>query len=121
MELKVRLANQRLVTISDCLKDVDITFEGKSTRTNVWLHDDSPMDDLSLGKTAMFELGFGLSGLSGKSIWTTPDPLAVDPTDKEEMSSFFSRKRAGNSSGDQLNESIARVSAPCSDSDGTIQ
>ncbi len=61
----------------------------------------------------MFELGFSLSGPSGKSIWTTPDPLAADPTVREEMSSFFSRRRTGNGSRDQPDESIARVSAPC--------
>ncbi len=37
----------------------------------------------------------------------------MDPTVKEEMHSFFTRRQAGNSSGDQPDESIARVSAPC--------
>ncbi len=98
------------VTISDCLKDVDITFQGNSIKTNVWIHDDSPTEDLSLGKDVLYELGCSLRDPSGKSIWTTPDVLAADPAVLEEMSQFFKRERKGDGSGGDPDEPTARVS-----------
>ncbi len=79
MSAHLCLADRTQVTISDCLKDVDITFQGNGIKTNVWIHDDSPMEDLSLGKDVLYELGCSLCNPSGKSIWTTPAALAADP------------------------------------------
>ncbi len=47
--LTVHLANQQRVTITDCLKGVDVEFQGHCIKTDLWIHDDSDTEDISLG------------------------------------------------------------------------
>ncbi len=77
--LTVRLANQQRVTIIDCLKGVDVEFQGRCIKTDLWIHDDSDTEGISLGKSSMQQLGFGLTNPSGQNLWTQKDPRRSVP------------------------------------------
>ncbi len=102
-------ANQSRVTITECLKDVDIEFQGHWIQTDLWIHDDSDTEDISLGKDAMQWLGFALTDPMGQNMWTTKDPLQDDPQVAALMTQLFGRQVSnggthGKSSSSEPNE-----------------
>ncbi len=74
-----------MVTIEDCLKDVEIEYAGKHIKTNVWIHDDLPTEDLTLGKIAMHHLGLALNDPKGQNVWTVADSKQDDEKLMAEM------------------------------------
>ncbi len=71
--------------IEDCLKDVEIEYAGKRIKTNVWIHDNSPTEDLTLAKIAMHHLRFVLNDLKGRNVWTVADSKQDDEQLMDEM------------------------------------
>ncbi len=104
------MADQRKITIEDCLKGVEIEYARKCIKTNVWIHDDSPTEDLSLGKIAMHELGFVLNDPKGRNIWTMADKEQEDAQLMEEMSEFYRRKSPKSGLKPKIEDHIAQVS-----------
>ncbi len=44
--LNVRLADQRQMTINNCLTGVLVEYEGQTIKIDVWIQEDSPTEDL---------------------------------------------------------------------------
>ncbi len=61
--------------LTKCLIGVDIEYDGYWVKTDLWVHDDSDTEDISLGKPSMGQLGFSLRVPRGQNIWTSKDPL----------------------------------------------
>ncbi len=68
---------------------MDIEFQGHWIQVDLWIHDDSDTEDISLGKDAMQQLGFALTDPAGQNMWTTKDPLKDDPQVAALMTQLF--------------------------------
>ncbi len=90
--MNMHLADQTRRTLTECLKDVDVEFQGHWIKTDLWIRDDSDTEDISLGRNAMQRLGFGLTDPSGQSIWIHRDPLQDDPRVTVFMNQPFGRR-----------------------------
>ncbi len=86
------LADQTRVTITECLKNVDVEYQGNWIQTDLWIHDDSDTEDICLGKDAMARLGFAMSDLAGDNVWMTQDPLQDDPSVAALMTQLFGHR-----------------------------
>ncbi len=109
--LNVWLANQTQVTITECLKDVDVEFQGHWIQVDLWIHHDSDTEDISLGKDAMQRLGFALTDPARQNTWMAKDPLKDDPQVAALMTQLFGHRASngvmhGKSSGTGTEEPI---------------
>ncbi len=97
--LNVHLADQMWVTLTECLLGVDIESDGEWIKTDLWVHDDLEMEDISLGKPSMERLGFALRDRRGRNIWTTQDPLQNDPSVTAFLNQWFGCRGSSGANG----------------------
>ncbi len=93
------------MTLTECLLGVDIEHDGEWIKTDLWVHDDSETEDISLGKPAMEHPGFALRDRRGQNIWTTQDLLQNDPSVAAFLSQQFGRRASSGANGHPYPES----------------